>query len=307
MRAGGSRPLPSARIRPAGGQNTKENLCFPTYEQTYLQCENRFSPLSDENYGTICEDETSSLLDELLMTNFRYQPLRKSKQQQRHKQLQNDQKRNKHLQAMKNIQDQIFQLCSIKREIATTSPPADKINNRDRKRDVATTVNEAVVSATSVKQNLGSRIELYGEIGGVKCRWLLDTGAQISVITIDLASSAQGKHLPPQRVPHMVDGSPLRTAYNLIADCKVGVQCVSQHRFTVVKQSTYSAIISMDLLCLLNVTLSLASDTCYKSATNTRNQTTSRTPPVPQTPSVCRIVTSQNVTIPTRSMVVLEG
>ena len=80
-----------------------------------------------------------------------------------------------------------------------------------------------------------------------------------------------------------------------------------QHRFTVVKHSTFPAIIGMDLLRLLNVTLSLTSHTCYKSATNTTSNTAPRTTQEPQRSSLCRIVTSQNGTIPARSMFVLEG
>lgn len=252
------------------------------------------------------EDEINSLTD--ITTNYRNfssQPTRKSKQQRRHEQLHDEQKRSKHLQTIQKIRDnQIFQLRSIQREIATTSPQTDNNHNGDKKRGAATTVSKAVVSATSIDQSLGSRIELDGEIGGVKCRWLLDTGAQISVITTDLASSAKGKRLPPQHVPHTVDGSPLQTAYDLITDCKVGEQHVPQHRFTVVEQSTFPAIIGMDLIRLLNVTVSLASHTCYKSATN---KMATRTTQESQTPSVCRIVTSQNVTIPARSMFILEG
>ena len=51
--------------------------------------------------------------------------------------------------------------------------------------------NSPLVSAT-ITQGPQSRIEIKGEVGSQKCTWLLDTGAQISVLSADLAQKPGG-------------------------------------------------------------------------------------------------------------------
>ena len=117
-----------------------------------------------------------------------------------------------------------------------------------------------LVSATSIPgatQSRLSRIEMDGEVGGQPCTWLIDTGAEISVISQHLTSRAVGHKVPSQYTPHTVDGSDLGTAFDLPTTCRVGKTVVKEHRFTVVQKSTYEAIIGMDLFPSLDVKLSL--------------------------------------------------
>lgn len=161
-----------------------------------------------------------------------------------------------------------------------------------------------LVSATSSGGSTFTSIEIEGEIGGQRCTWLVDTGAQISVLQESLAEQAQGSKMGCQFSPHTVDGSGMGTVYDLVTDCQVGDQHIEQHRFTVVQQSTYPAIIGMDLLPRLNMHLSIGSQV-FVSGTNNIADQDSGTKPFP--PRVCRIHASAAVTVPPRSMQVIEG
>lgn len=148
-----------------------------------------------------------------------------------------------------------------------------------------------------------SRIEIDGEVGGQPCIWLIDTGAEISVISENLASMARGHRVPPHYTPHTVDGSDLGTVCDLVTTCRVGKTVINEHCFTVVQHSTYEAIIGMDLFPALNVTMSLNGQPCYqgsKDKTSLPHQTDC-------TPTICRIYASTNITVPANSMHIVEG
>ena len=164
-----------------------------------------------------------------------------------------------------------------------------------------------LVSATSIPgatQSRLSRIEMDGEVGGQPCTWLIDTGAEISVISQHLASRAVGHKVPSQYTPHTVDGSDLGTAFDLLTTCRVGKTAVKEHRFTVVQKSTYEAIIEMDLFPSLDVKLSLNGEVCY----DCKNDNLSTLPhKAIHTPKICRIYASTNITVPARSMHIGAG
>ena len=81
-----------------------------------------------------------------------------------------------------------------------------------------------LVSATSIPgadQSRLYRIKMDGEVGGQPCTCLIDTGAEISVISQHLASRAVGHKVPSQYTPHTVDGltglgKPLLTNIDLL-------------------------------------------------------------------------------------------
>jgi hypothetical protein len=165
--------------------------------------------------------------------------------------------------------------------------------------------NSPLVSAT-ITQGPQSRIEIKGEVGSQKCTWLLDTGAQISVLSADLAQKARGIRAPAQYIPHTVDGSIMSTVCDLIADCDIGGQIIKQHRFTIVKDCTYPAILGMDLFSALNVKIHMGNIECSQSADtiNTKNRLTRQSG---STPVVGRIYATRNVEVPGRSMFVFQG
>jgi hypothetical protein len=47
-----------------------------------------------------------------------------------------------------------------------------------------------------------SQTEIDGEVGGQPCVWLIDIGAEISVISQNLASMARGRRVPARYTPH---------------------------------------------------------------------------------------------------------
>ena len=164
-----------------------------------------------------------------------------------------------------------------------------------------------LVSATNIQannQNGLSRIEIDGEVGGQPCTWLIDTGAEISVISEQIAARAQGQKVPPQYTPHTVDGSNLGTVCDLLTTCRVGKTVINEHRFTVVQHTTYEAIIGMDLFPALNATVSLNGQVCYD-----REKDTVRTlqHQVDDTPAIRRIYASNSITVPANSMRIVEG
>ena len=75
---------------------------------------------------------------------------------------------------------------------------------------------------------------------------------------------ARGRRVPARYIPHMVDGSDLGTVCDLVTTCRVGKTVISEHCFTVVQQSTYEAIIGMDLFPAPNVTILLDGGVCYQ-------------------------------------------
>ena len=104
----------------------------------------------------------------------------------------------------------------------------------------------------------------------------MDTGAQISVLSADLAQKAWRIRAPAQYIPHTVDGTTMSTVCDLIADCDIGGQIIKQHRFTVFKDCTYPAILGMDLFSALNVKIHIGNIECSQSADtiNTKNRLT---------------------------------
>jgi hypothetical protein len=68
----------------------------------------------------------------------------------------------------------------------------------------------------------------------------------------------------------------MSTVCDLIADCDIGGQIIKQHRFTVVKDCTYPAILGMDLFSALNVKIHMGNIECSQSADtiNTKNRLT---------------------------------
>lgn len=105
-------------------------------------------------------------------------------------------------------------------------------------------------------------------------------------------------------VPHAVVGSGMGTVYDLVTDCQVGEQHIQQHRFTVVKHSTYPAIIGMDLLPRLKMHLSIGSQVYFSGVDKLPDQDsgTGHSPP-----RLCRIHAVAAVIVPPRSMQLVEG
>ena len=162
-----------------------------------------------------------------------------------------------------------------------------------------------LVSATSTESSLCTGIEINGEIGGQPCKWLLDTGAQISVIVESLAIGAKGSRVKPLHVPHTVDGTSMETLYDLITCCRIDSHIVRKHRFTVVRQSSYSAIIGMDLLTKLDLKLFLGSSNYYGSMSNPQEGT--RKNSSAQAPKVCCVYATSRTLIPPRSLHIIQG
>lgn len=105
-------------------------------------------------------------------------------------------------------------------------------------------VDSLLVSAT-VTQGPQSRIEIEGKVGGQECTWLLDTGGQISVLSENIARTTHGVGAPAQYTPCTVNGSSMYTVCDLITDRNIGRQVIRQHRFTIVRECTYPAILRM--------------------------------------------------------------
>ncbi len=87
-----------------------------------------------------------------------------------------------------------------------------------------------VVSATNTGNSTFTSIEIEGTVGGKHCTWLVDTGAQVSIVQESLAAQARGSKIECQFVPHTVDGFWMGTVYGLVTDCQVGNQHIFQHR-----------------------------------------------------------------------------
>ena len=103
------------------------------------------------------------------------------------------------------------------------------------------TLDDSPLVSATISNGPQTRIEIKGEVGGQQCTWLLDTGAQISVLSEDLVRTARGMRTSAQYIPHTVDGATMNTVCDLITDCEIGGQIIKQHRFTVVRGCTYPA------------------------------------------------------------------
>ena len=80
---------------------------------------------------------------------------------------------------------------------------------------------------------------------------------------------------------------------------------ISHHRFTVVRECTYPAIVGMDLFPALNVKLQLGNNVYYDNqcAKNTQPRIMCKS----ASPTIGRIFATRNVKIPPRTMFVFEG
>lgn len=96
------------------------------------------------------------------------------------------------------------------------------------------------------------------------------------------------------------------TVYDLVTNCQVGDQQIPRHRFTVVKQSTYPAIIGMDLLPRLKMHLWIGSQVFVSGMDELSNQDSGITSS--NSPRICRIHASSALCVPPRSLQVkLDG
>ncbi len=183
-------------------------------------------------------------------------------------------------------------------DIARQKALLREINSQGEKRT------SPLVSATNIQANTQTRLSRI-EIDGIyRNTWLIDTGAEISVISEHLAARAQGQKVRPQYTPHTVDGSNLGSVCDLLTTCRVGKTVINEHRFTVVQHYTYEAIIGMDLFPALNVTVSLNGQVCYDGE---KDKATTLPHQADNTPAIRRIYASTNITVPANSMHIVEG
>lgn len=157
---------------------------------------------------------------------------------------------------------------------------------------------------------------MRGTVGNVPCNWIIDTGAQCTVIVRSLADQAKGDRIQPMFQPHTADGSRLGVSQDLLATIQVGTQTLRNVRITVVENLAYPAILGMDCLQQLGLSLNLGNDCVVEPnlAPAQQPQLPRRTssdqhcPPGSQShPFIGLIYNSTTVTIPAGSRYVLEA
>ena len=87
--------------------------------------------------------------------------------------------------------------------------------------------------------------------------WLLDTGAQCSVVSSEVISGLDVKKIPPVRQPVTVDGSALDLMCVIICDVTVGEQTLRDQPLYVVRNLTPSCILGTDILKRLGTSVSI--------------------------------------------------
>ena len=103
----------------------------------------------------------------------------------------------------------------------------------------------------------GAEVYVSGAVDNRRVEWLLDTGAQCSVVSSEVISGLDVKMIPPMRQPVTVDGSALDLACVIICDVTVGDQTLRDQPLYVVRSLTPSCILGTDVLKRLGTSVSI--------------------------------------------------
>lgn len=194
--------------------------------------------------------------------------------------------------------------------------PTTPITKVTRKLPISYALPSILISPASQVSRTTNRLEMSGTVGDIPCKWIIDTGAQCSVITRSLADQAKGDRRQPMFQPHTADGSRLGVSQDLLATIQVGTQTLRNARLTVVDNLAYPAILGMDCLQQLGLSLTLGNDCILKSELSTASQpgperphSNQHCPPAaaPNQPVVGLIYNAATVTIPAGCRYVLEA
>ena len=146
------------------------------------------------------------------------------------------------------------------KNINTNTP----IRKAKRKLPISYALPSILISPASQVSHTTNRLEMCGTVGDIPCNWIIDTGAQCTVIVRSLADQAKVSRTQPMFQPYTADGSRLGVSQDLLATIQVGTQTLRNTRITVVENLAYPAILGMDCLQQLGLSLTLGNDCILK-------------------------------------------